>query len=97
MAAQLQTADFCSMYSLDGKQFFVHNDDASSLCYLNAGRCIWTNFCDVISIRRVGFSVQNNFNLLMKWTFWFCWKLLFIDGLVSPLKNLCIFAIQNCF
>ena len=66
------------------------------ICYLNAGRCIWTNFCDVISIRRLAsqskttstcwwnglFGFAGNYCLLMDW---------------SVLLNLCLFAIQNCF
>ena len=68
------------------------------ICYLNAGRCIWASFCDVIYFIYVYLLLsQNNFNLMMmKWTFWFCWKLLLMDWSVL-LINLCLFAIQNCF
>ena len=69
-------------------------------CWSHAGRCIWTSFCDVISIRRLASQSKKTFNLMMmKWTFWFCWKLLFIDVMDWSvlLINLCLFAIQNCF
>ena len=63
------------------------------ICYLNAVTCIWTNFCDVISILS---PKQLQLAVLMKLTFWFCWNYCSLMDW-SVLLNLCLFAIQNCF
>ena len=71
------------------------------ICYLNAIRCIWTNFSDVISITLGGWLLSpkqlqlaqccdDEMDFLVLLELW-----LYIDGLVSPFLRL--FAIQSCF
>ena len=52
--------------------FMQWHDAASLYLLLNAIRCIWTNFCDVVSIIRGWLLSPKQLqlaNLLMKWTF----------------------------
>ena len=72
MAAELQMADFLQHVSLLMESNFVHVMTvllASVYCNMLLIDVFGQTFCYVFPLgSEVGFSVQNNFNLLMKWT-----------------------------
>ena len=67
------------------------------ICYLNAGRCIWTNFCDVISIRRLASQSKTTSTCWWNWLSGFAGNYCLLMNWSVLLINLCLFAIQNCF
>ena len=93
MAAELQMADFLQHVSLLMESNFVHVMTvllASVYCNMLLIDVFGQTFVMLFPFgSEVGFSVQNNFNLLMKMDSFSGGEfLLFIDGLVTPLKPL---------